>query len=100
MRPVLVPFALAAASALPIAGGCGSGGPGKIGETGAPPWPVSFEVDPARRPTFERVVVVTIDTLRADHLSCYGYRRPTSPFLDRLAAEGGIDLFVHAQYSL
>jgi len=34
------------------------------------------------------VVFVTIDTLRADHLSCYGYARPTSPFLDTLAAQG------------
>ncbi|HVS20116.1 MAG TPA: sulfatase, partial [Planctomycetota bacterium] len=34
------------------------------------------------------VVLVTVDTLRADHLSCYGYERPTSPFLDRLAAAG------------
>ncbi len=34
------------------------------------------------------VVFVTVDTLRADHLGCYGYERPTSPFLDSLAAEG------------
>ena len=34
------------------------------------------------------VVLVTIDTLRADHLGCYGYERPTSPFMDSLAAEG------------
>jgi arylsulfatase A-like enzyme len=34
------------------------------------------------------VVLVTVDTLRADHLSCYGYERPTSPFLDSLAAAG------------
>jgi arylsulfatase A-like enzyme len=34
------------------------------------------------------VVLVTIDTLRADHLGCYGYTRPTSPHLDRLAREG------------
>jgi len=33
------------------------------------------------------VLVVTIDTLRADHLGCYGYFRDTSPSLDRLAAE-------------
>lgn len=32
------------------------------------------------------VVLVTIDTLRADHLGCYGYDRPTSPRLDALAA--------------
>lgn len=34
------------------------------------------------------VLLVTVDALRADHLTCYGYERPTSPFLDRLAAEG------------
>jgi arylsulfatase A-like enzyme len=32
-------------------------------------------------------VVITIDTLRADHLGCYGYFRPTSPNIDRLAAD-------------
>jgi arylsulfatase A-like enzyme len=31
---------------------------------------------------------VTIDTLRADHVGAYGYPRDTTPFLDRLAAEG------------
>jgi arylsulfatase A-like enzyme len=34
------------------------------------------------------VLFVLIDTLRADRLHTYGYRRPTSPFLDLLAAEG------------
>jgi len=29
-----------------------------------------------------------VDTLRADHLSCYGYFRKTSPNIDRLAEEG------------
>ena len=33
------------------------------------------------------VLLVSIDTLRADHLSCYGYARPTSPVIDRLARE-------------
>ncbi|MDZ4674229.1 MAG: hypothetical protein SGI84_07235, partial [Gemmatimonadota bacterium] len=31
------------------------------------------------------VVVVVIDALRADHVSAYGYHRPTSPFIDRMA---------------
>jgi arylsulfatase A-like enzyme len=34
------------------------------------------------------VVLISIDSLRADHLGCYGYPRPTSPVLDRLATEG------------
>ena len=42
----------------------------------------------ARRTTFDHVVFVTIDTLRADHLGCYGYPLPTSPFIDSLAAAG------------
>lgn len=33
------------------------------------------------------LVLVTIDTLRADHLGCYGYARPTSPKIDALAKE-------------
>jgi len=32
------------------------------------------------------VVLVSLDTLRADRLGCYGYERPTSPELDRFAA--------------
>lgn len=34
------------------------------------------------------VLLVTLDTTRADHLSCYGYEEYTTPNLDRLAKEG------------
>jgi arylsulfatase A-like enzyme len=34
------------------------------------------------------VILISCDTLRADHLSCYGYRRETTPNLDALAKEG------------
>jgi arylsulfatase A-like enzyme len=34
------------------------------------------------------LLLISIDTLRADHLGCYGYPRNTTPTLDRLAAEG------------
>ena len=33
------------------------------------------------------LVVVTIDTLRADRLGCYGYFRDTSPYIDRFSRE-------------
>ena len=39
-------------------------------------------------PEIHRIVLITIDALRADHVSCYGYSHPTTPFLDRLASEG------------
>ncbi len=34
------------------------------------------------------ILFIDIDTLRADHLGCYGYSKRTSPTIDRLAAEG------------
>ena len=34
------------------------------------------------------LVFLIVDTLRADHLGVYGYERPTSPTIDRLAATG------------
>ncbi len=36
------------------------------------------------------VLLVTIDTARADRLGCYGYAEPTSPNIDALAAEGAL----------
>ncbi|MBN2245020.1 MAG: sulfatase [Candidatus Aminicenantes bacterium] len=34
------------------------------------------------------IILVSIDTLRPDHLGCYGYEKATSPTIDRLAKEG------------
>ena len=34
------------------------------------------------------IVVVTVDTLRADHLGCYGYTKIKTPSVDRLAEKG------------
>lgn len=41
-----------------------------------------------RRKFDYNIILITIDTLRADHLGCYGYPRNTSPFIDLLAKEG------------
>ncbi|NLF01498.1 MAG: sulfatase-like hydrolase/transferase [Anaerolineales bacterium] len=43
-----------------------------------------------------KVILIDIDTLRADHLSCYGYRYPTSPHIDRLAEQGTLFEFFFA----
>jgi arylsulfatase A-like enzyme len=42
--------------------------------------------EPTARPL--DVVLIVIDTLRADHVGCYGYDRATTPTLDALAARG------------
>lgn len=34
------------------------------------------------------VLLVIVDTMRSDHLGCYGYGRPTTPHLDSLARAG------------
>ncbi len=43
---------------------------------------------PVPAPGSPNVLVIVVDTLRADHLSSYGYDRPTSPNIDALAREG------------
>lgn len=45
------------------------------------------------------LLVLLIDTLRSDHLSCYGYGKPTSPSIDRLASEGALFLSAYSQAS-
>lgn len=72
----------AAALGLMLAAGCSRDEPAGVSEPppAAPPAPAAAE-GPS-------LVLVTIDTLRADHLPGYGYFRATSPNLDALAAEG------------
>jgi arylsulfatase len=38
-------------------------------------------------PEPRNVIIVLVDTLRADHMSLHGYQRPTTPFIDTLAAD-------------
>lgn len=43
-----------------------------------------------------RLLYLDVDTLRADHLGCYGYERNTSPNIDALAADGAVFSKVYA----
>ena len=36
------------------------------------------------------IILITIDTLRSDHMSLYGYERPTTPHLDKFFADGAV----------
>jgi arylsulfatase A-like enzyme len=69
-------LSLAAGTCFALAAACGGDAPlpNATRHTGAAPRP--------------NVVLISIDTLRADHLSCYGYARATSPHVDALAAQG------------
>ncbi len=44
--------------------------------------------DEAPKRSASNIVLVTMDTLRADHLSAWGYERQTSPVIDALASHG------------
>ncbi len=71
MRPARIARRLLAAL-LALAAACRSGP-----EDAAEPAPESLSL-----------IWISLDTLRADHLGAYGYRRDTSPFLDELARRG------------
>jgi arylsulfatase A-like enzyme len=45
---------------------------------------------PAAAPGSPNVLVIVVDTLRADHVSSYGYARPTTPEIDALAEQGTV----------
>lgn len=45
------------------------------------------------------MLLYVVDTLRADHLGCYGYQRNTSPNIDRFAKENVLFRFAYANSS-
>ncbi len=60
------------------------------GEQGVPQplWGTPEIAVPAAGDTPHNVILIAIDTLRADRLRCYGFRRESSPHIDALAADG------------
>jgi len=53
--------------------------------------------NPKHREVNTNVLLITIDTLRADHLGCYGYKRKTSPNIDRFAATATLFVNTYCQ---
>ena len=47
------------------------------------------------RPAIRNVLLISIDTLRADHVGAYGFPRPTTPNIDAVAREGVLFKNVH-----
>lgn len=82
-EPVLIPLDTLAGSAVQLAFRVVPAQPG-------PATPFWGEVRLLRRPPSppKNVLLISVDTLRADRLGCYGYARPTSPRIDGLAAQG------------
>ena len=60
------------------------------------------EARAARETGARHILLVVLDTLRRDHLSTYGYERPTAPALDELAARAALfeRAFSPAQWTL
>ncbi|OGW12570.1 MAG: hypothetical protein A3G93_00335 [Nitrospinae bacterium RIFCSPLOWO2_12_FULL_45_22] len=56
-----------------------------------PPWMILMSARPLKE---KNILLIVIDTLRANHLGCYGYKRSTTPNINRLA-KGGV-LFTNA----
>jgi arylsulfatase A-like enzyme len=75
------------AALLALAWALGTGCGDRVSVAPEPPTPTATApaAAPGGRPS---IVLVTIDTLRADHVGAYGYPRPTTPHLDALAAAG------------
>lgn len=47
--------------------------------------PILFSGTPERRADMPNLIIISIDTLRADHLGVYGYEKDTTPNIDRFA---------------
>ncbi|QDU67635.1 sulfatase [Engelhardtia mirabilis] len=79
-RPGVLVVGIGILAALPVMGGLSLLSGTATSLEAAPPQ--------APRATRPHLILVSLDTLRADHLGCYGHDRPTSPFLDELARKG------------
>ncbi|MBN2385332.1 sulfatase [bacterium] len=52
--------------------------------------PIIHEENPVSSRSYPNLVLVSLDTLRADHLGCYGYPVSISPWIDWLSRQGSL----------
>jgi arylsulfatase A-like enzyme len=65
--------------------------PERVDAMSLPVWANPTVVTEPEAPTGPNVILLSIDTLRRDHLSAYGYERETTPYIsDHLAANGAV----------
>ena len=74
---------------------CGCGDPPSLPPAIADPAPTAI-IAPPRRPN---VIWILLDAARAQNFSVYGYDRPTSPNLEKLAARGAVFERAYSQAS-
>jgi len=62
------------------------------GQKGLSFWynPLLFQKKDSKKQDKINVILISLDTLRADHLGCYGYTRNTSPHIDSLAQDSAV----------
>jgi arylsulfatase A-like enzyme len=65
---------------------------------GFPLWGAPHVLEPRPRGERPNVILISLDTLRADHVGAYGSTLPTTPVIDRLASAGGLVEQVMAPY--
>ena len=52
---------------------------------------------PKRGNRLPNIVLFGIDSLRADHMSCYGYNRLTTPQIDAFASQGTLSVVIEVR---
>ncbi len=72
-----------------ISGDRGPGTDSQVPSYSSPVWsnPVMYSTEAEKEDAHPNVVLISLDTLRADHLGCYGYYRDTSPNIDEFAED-------------
>jgi len=106
-REVAIPYSPGEPFTLELETGPGATGNASFDQAGwSHPHLICEEPEPPVRETSSgdplSVLLISIDTLRQDHLNLYGYTRPTSPALGRLGQESVVfdNAFAPAPYTL